>query len=57
MLVFNATRDRGQAIHLLSEEAKQLLRVAEGIRASEFTNILKVTLINLNIKQHSYFPS
>jgi hypothetical protein len=25
---FNALRDRGQAIHLLSEEAKQLLRVA-----------------------------
>jgi hypothetical protein len=26
--VFNASRDRGQAIHLLSEEAKQVLRVA-----------------------------
>jgi len=28
ILEFNASRDRGQAIHLLSEGAKQLLRVA-----------------------------
>jgi hypothetical protein len=29
-VVFKATHDQGQAIHLLSEGAKQLLRVAEG---------------------------
>jgi hypothetical protein len=31
-LVFNASRNRGQAIHLLSEEAKQLLHPVTGLR-------------------------
>jgi hypothetical protein len=30
--LFNASRDRGQAIHLLSEEAKQLLHPVTGLR-------------------------
>jgi hypothetical protein len=30
--VFNASRDRGQVIHLFSEEAKQLLHLVTGLR-------------------------
>jgi hypothetical protein len=31
-IVFNASRDRGQVIHLFSEEAKQLLHPVTGLR-------------------------
>ena len=34
-LKFNASRDRGQVIHLFSEEAKQLLHPVTGLREAE----------------------